>query len=497
LNAPRTPGYGRVWWVAFPVVALTALAAALRLSGFGESIIGDEVLTFAVATKPRLGDLVPAIQATEDNPPLYYLLAWASSKLGDANSLVRLPSLVFGVGTVPAVYLLGVRTVGRAGALIGAALIALSPWAVGFSTEARAYATMTFFVTLSSLALVIAIKRRDQRSWVLFWLASTLALYSHYTALTILVAQGAWALWTHRDRARPLLFSYAAIAIAFLPWLPKLLEQRRLGHGLEGIGRLFPLTIDSFLSNTAQVIPGQQPLELSRVPGHAAMWLWGCAVGVAVFTVVIRTLARREGRERAVPPLLGLVVLLAFAAPAGVLLYSVAGTDIYIARNIQASLPGMVLLLGALLAALPRPLAIATTLVAMGALVIGDVRALDPDVGRPQLDRAAHLVDSRAGPGDPVVELVFLADGREFKIYLRRPHPLTRLRFLLPDDPRFAGAVRGKRRFFLVGAAPRPGSEQGLPSPLRTEYRLAQSWRWRGLAPVMATEYVRRVRPGG
>jgi hypothetical protein len=95
------------------------------------------------------------------------------------------------------------------------------------------------------------------------------------------------------------------------------------------------------------------------------------------------------------------------------------------------------------------------------------------------------------------VELVFLADGREFQIYLRRPHPLTRLRFLLPDDPRFVKAVQGRRRFFLVGAAPPPGSERPLPTPIRSEYRLEHSWRWRGLAPVMATEYVRKVRPGG
>ena len=111
---------------ALAVAVLTAIAAALRLSGFGESLIGNEVLRLGVATIGLIY-LVPAIQATEDNPPINYRLAWASSTLGDANSLIRLPSLILGVATVPVVYLLGIRTVGRAGALIGATLIALSP----------------------------------------------------------------------------------------------------------------------------------------------------------------------------------------------------------------------------------------------------------------------------------------------------------------------------------------------------------------------------------
>ena len=251
------------------------------------------------------------------------------------------------------------------------------------------------------------------------------------------------------------------------------------------------------MSNTAQVIPGHQPVDLARVPGHAAMWLWGCAVGVAVVTLLIRALVRRGEPGRALPRGLGLVIPLALAAPAGVLLHSLAGTEIYIARNLQASLPGMVLLLGALFAALPRPLAIATTLAAVTALAIGDVRTLDPDLDRPPLNRAAAFVDSRARPGDPVVELVFLADGREFQIYLRRPHQLTRLRFPRPDDPRFLRAVQGRPRFFVVSAAPPPGSEQPLPGGLGRIYRPEDSGRWPGLAPVMVTEYVRNGAPGG
>ena len=86
----------------------------------------------------------------EISPPLYFVFAWICAKIGDPHVWVRVPALVAGVALVPAAYALGVRTVGRTAALIGAALLALSPFAVFYSTEARAYTLATLFVVLAA-----------------------------------------------------------------------------------------------------------------------------------------------------------------------------------------------------------------------------------------------------------------------------------------------------------------------------------------------------------
>ena len=60
---------------------------------------------------------------------------------------MRLPSLIAGTATIPLVYLLGVRTLGRTAGLIAAAVIALSPFMIYYSVEARAYALMIALLT--------------------------------------------------------------------------------------------------------------------------------------------------------------------------------------------------------------------------------------------------------------------------------------------------------------------------------------------------------------
>ena len=75
-------------------------------------------------------------------------------------------------------YLLGTRTVGRAAALAGTAFFALSPFAIFYATEARAYALMTLLVVLSTLVLLRALETNERRWWVALALLEAAAMYS-------------------------------------------------------------------------------------------------------------------------------------------------------------------------------------------------------------------------------------------------------------------------------------------------------------------------------
>ena len=80
------------------------------------------------------------VHTAEITPPLSFLLTWLTTRLGESPELVRLPALVAGIAAIPLVYLLGVLTVGRRAALLGATLTALSPFMIFYSAEARATA---------------------------------------------------------------------------------------------------------------------------------------------------------------------------------------------------------------------------------------------------------------------------------------------------------------------------------------------------------------------
>ena len=145
------------------------MGLALRLLCARQSIFGDELFTFEVATRDGLGDVLEGVRSPlEITPPLFFAFAWASAKLGDPTFMLRFPSLVAGVALIPLVYALGTRTVGERAALAGAALAALSPLAVFFSAEARAYMLTAVLVYASTLALLNALEGRGRGWWAVF-----------------------------------------------------------------------------------------------------------------------------------------------------------------------------------------------------------------------------------------------------------------------------------------------------------------------------------------
>ena len=91
------------------VVALTVLGAVPRVIVAHQSVFADELSTYWISAQHSLHGVLSlmygtgAIKHAEITPPLYFLLAWATSQLGHAPMLLRLASLVAGVLTVPAV----------------------------------------------------------------------------------------------------------------------------------------------------------------------------------------------------------------------------------------------------------------------------------------------------------------------------------------------------------------------------------------------------------
>jgi uncharacterized membrane protein len=193
--------------------------------------------------------------ATEStHPPLFFCsmygwLGWLT--LGDdwVNKL-RSPSVWFGVALVVAVYFLNKLAFSREAGLMGAAFVAVSPFAVYLSQEARHYTLPMLTISLSLLAVIQIqqdiFQRQQLRIWL--WLAwtiiNTISIYIHYFCIIALIAQVATLLLLiflssssnfklHRDAQNcfhsskkyqrnclgALILSISAIAIAIIPWL--------------------------------------------------------------------------------------------------------------------------------------------------------------------------------------------------------------------------------------------------------------------------------------
>ena len=132
------------------------VGATLRLIVAGQSLFADELSTYWVVIEHGFGGMLSTINGdAEITPPLYFIASWLTTRLGVTPELLRAPSLVAGRATIPLIYLVGCRTVGRTAALLAATLTTLSPFAIYYSAEARGYALMIAFVVGLTLAMLL------------------------------------------------------------------------------------------------------------------------------------------------------------------------------------------------------------------------------------------------------------------------------------------------------------------------------------------------------
>lgn len=185
------------------VVALVALAVGVVLRFTARTPLWlDEALTVDIARLP-LGDIPEALRH-DGHPPLYYwLLHGWMEVFGQSDAAVRALSGLFGLVTVPLAWLAGRR---RGGALLGwvfVAVLAVSPFAVRYSTETRMY-SLVILLALAGYLLVDDVVRRGRHGVLrLVGLAvvSGLLLLSHYWALWLLGATALVLAWVAvRDR---------------------------------------------------------------------------------------------------------------------------------------------------------------------------------------------------------------------------------------------------------------------------------------------------------
>ena len=114
-----------------------------------------------------------------------------------------MPSLIAGIASIPLVYAVGARTVGRRAGLLAAALTTLSPFMIFYSAEARGYGVLMALVLLSTFALLHAVVDDGGPWWLALRRLGALAAYTHYTGVYFVAGQLAWALWAHPRARRP------------------------------------------------------------------------------------------------------------------------------------------------------------------------------------------------------------------------------------------------------------------------------------------------------
>lgn len=185
---PTRPAPGRT---AGLLVGLVALAAVLRAIGLDQGLWVDEIMSIKQAFRNPVLEILTGFR-NENDHPLYSLLAHVSMQaFGDRPWPTRLPAVLFGVATVPALWLLGRAVASRGEALAAAALLAVSYHHVWFSQNARGYTAVAFFAVVGAWLLVRGVATGSRRDFVAYGLTAALAAYTHLTMVFVSIGHAA------------------------------------------------------------------------------------------------------------------------------------------------------------------------------------------------------------------------------------------------------------------------------------------------------------------
>ncbi len=188
------------------------------------------------------------VRTDSTHPPLFfcamhYWLRWINPDWQHLAVTVRSLPAIWGVAAIGAAYGLGRQVRSPSTGLIAAVVMAVSPFTVYLSQEARHY-TLPMLLVLLSLWVLCSLQQTIQDhqnlAQVWLWLAwiglGLLGLYVHYFMLFAIAAQGlamaVWLLWWDVQRRQVSvgawlggLAAIAGIGLGYAPWIPILLSQ--------------------------------------------------------------------------------------------------------------------------------------------------------------------------------------------------------------------------------------------------------------------------------
>ncbi|MGZ4399126.1 MAG: glycosyltransferase family 39 protein, partial [Gaiellaceae bacterium] len=213
--------------VRLTAFGIVAIGITWRFATLGvQSYWRDEAITVYDIHRP-FSQMLHHVRTTESTPPLYFIAAWLWAKVfGTGEAGLRSLSAVLGSLTILVSYLLGNRLAGRAAGALAAALVAVNPFLIWYSQEARSYALFALLTAASLLFTLRADERRHARDYGLWASTASLALVTHYFAAFFVLGEVLWLLSRRANRRAPALAAVAALGLVEVALVPLVVRQQ-------------------------------------------------------------------------------------------------------------------------------------------------------------------------------------------------------------------------------------------------------------------------------
>lgn len=368
-------------------VALLWLAMATRVLNLGwQSLSQDEPFSHLFATLP-FHILWKAMIVDAVHPPLYYLLLrpWVMLT-GESEYALRFFSALIGVLTVALVLRVGPGWIGRGGARWSALLLAVNPFHVWYSQEARMYVLLGALGLATMAAFWQTLHRGRDDDWWLLGVCSALAYLTHYFALYLPLIEFVFILINLRRYHHRLVRWTLTQFLAALPLAGWLVALFVVGGDTFGIGWIRPSRLDDLLRTF-----------WSFGMAYDGRFTWLVGVALVAWGVLIAIGLLRGGGQPRLAGFLGLWMVL----PVLVTFLLSFRRPTYVDRFFITGLFPFLLLAGAGLARMPQwwRWGLGIGLTVLGAWGVGRFYA-DPLYAKADWRSLAAWVQSQERPGD-------------------------------------------------------------------------------------------------
>lgn len=223
------------------IYLILLFALVLRLFSLNQSLWLDEATT-ALVSKMSLPEMFSGFLKADFHPPLYYVvMKFWTDVFGYSEIALRLPSVIFGLGTIYLIYRIGIEVASRKVGLLASLFLATSGLHVYYSQEARMYSMAAFFVTATFLSFVKILKKGGVGDFLMFSLLLPLSVFTDYMPfLMIPVFFGLGMVFeTKRLWWKKFLMSHIILVLSMVWWLPNFLRQLSGGVSVEGSSPLW------------------------------------------------------------------------------------------------------------------------------------------------------------------------------------------------------------------------------------------------------------------
>lgn len=174
------------------------------------------------------------------HPPLHYLVTKMMLIIDDSDAFLRLPSIIFGVLSIFAIYKLGAMLYSRKAGIISAALLSVNPLHITFSRVVRFQSYLVFFTILTIIFLILAMKEKKISYWIYFSLFSILNFYTNFFAIFVFVSAVFYIMISlkfdenFRSQIKRISISFSIIFVSIIPVILKIYKLSV--YNLQGTG---------------------------------------------------------------------------------------------------------------------------------------------------------------------------------------------------------------------------------------------------------------------